>query len=123
MIIVLDIDGTLCNNTNGEYEKAKPFQNMIDVVNNMYDNGDRIIIHTARGGGLFDGKIGMINTKWYAFTQNQLDSWGVKYHELHLGKITGDVYVDDRGFRIRSDGTGSDALREFLRGNVNPDGE
>jgi len=116
MRIALDIDGTLCNNTNGKYEEAKPYKRMIRLVNSLYEQGDYVIIHTARGMGRYNAVPGKAATKLYRLTQNQLDAWGVKYHELHLGKIHADVYVDDKGFRIKADGTSVEALREFLEG-------
>ena len=36
---------------------------------------------------------------FYDFTKNQLDQWGVKYHDLFLGKPAADVYVDDKGIK------------------------
>ena len=30
-------------------------------------------------------------------TESQLNSWGCKYHELIMGKPSGDVYIDDKG--------------------------
>jgi hypothetical protein len=36
---------------------------------------------------------------FFDFTVKQLNSWGVKYHELHLGKPAGDIYVDDKGVK------------------------
>ena len=33
---------------------------------------------------------------FYEYTKNQLDKWGVKYHDLFLGKPNGDIYVDDK---------------------------
>ena len=39
--------------------------------------------------------------EFYDFTQRQLNSWGCKFHELHLGKPSGDHYIDDKG--INSD--------------------
>ncbi len=33
----------------------------------------------------------------YELTKEQLDSWGVKYHDLFLGKPQGDLYIDDKG--------------------------
>ncbi len=116
MRVAFDIDGTICNNTNGKYEEAKPYQDMIDLINELYDNGNYIIFHTARGMGLFNGVPNQAATKWYKLTQSQLDEWGVKYHELHLGKILADVYVDDRGFRIKDDGSSVRDLQRFLGG-------
>ena len=88
-IYVFDIDGTICTNTYGDYGKAVPFYEKIKLINNLYDSGKYIKFFTARGSGT--GK------DWYLFTKNQLDKWGVKYHELIMGKPEGDIYVDDKG--------------------------
>ena len=35
---------------------------------------------------------------YYDLTNIQLKEWGVKYHELHVGKkIAADKYIDDKG--------------------------
>ena len=89
MIYCFDLDGTLCTNTGGQYAKAEPLVNRIARVNNLYNEGHKIIISTARGS----------ETKldWYALTQDQLVKWGVKYHELYVGKKpNADFYIDDR---------------------------
>jgi hypothetical protein len=84
-----DLDGTLCTNTEGEYETAQPFFDRIDKVNELYDNGNHILIFTARG---------YVNgIDWTDLTQKQLFRWGIKYHELKLGKPFAHIYVDDRG--------------------------
>ena len=36
---------------------------------------------------------------FYDLTVKQLHAWGVKYHQLFLGKPSGDIYVDDKGIR------------------------
>ena len=41
--LAFDIDGTLCNNTNGKYPEAEPYQDMIDLINKLYDEGNYII--------------------------------------------------------------------------------
>ena len=94
---VFDIDGTICANTYGEYEKAIPLQNRIDIVNKLYDEGHTIFLLTARGMGRSDNNQEMANTFYYGFTRNQVDSWGVKYHKLFLGKPAADYYIDDKG--------------------------
>ena len=38
-IYVVDIDGTICNNTYGEYEKAKPFLERIQYINFLFNVG------------------------------------------------------------------------------------
>jgi hypothetical protein len=94
MIYMVDIDGTICSSTNGEYKLAKPYSVRIDYVNKLYDDGHTIIYWTARGS----------NTKldWSELTKYQLDSWGCKYHELHLKKPMYDVWVDDKAINDKS---------------------
>jgi hypothetical protein len=35
--------------------------------------------------------------QFYNFTLDQINKWGVKYHQLILGKPSGDFYIDDKG--------------------------
>ena len=37
--------------------------------------------------------------QFYHQTEKQLNSWGVKFHDLFLGKPAGDFYIDDKGTR------------------------
>ena len=97
MNFVFDIDGTLCTNSQGDYSEAKPFFERIKVVNELFDQGNQIILLTARGMGSSENNQEIAKTKWESFTKDQLASWGVKYHMLFLGKPSGDVYVDDKG--------------------------
>tara|TARA_Y100000589_G_C27174677_1_gene638205 strand:+ start:940 stop:1815 length:876 start_codon:yes stop_codon:yes gene_type:complete len=84
----VDIDGTLCENTFGEYEKAAPIEGRIKNINELYDKGHIINLYTARGT--------TTGIDWSDITSKQLQSWGVKYHSLTLGKPEADIYVDDK---------------------------
>lgn len=85
-----DLDGTLCSKTqNQEYDKAKPIQNMIDIVNRLYSLGDEIKIYTARG--MSSGK------DFQKITRLQLADWDIKYNYLIMGKPSADYYIDDKG--------------------------
>jgi len=88
-IFVFDIDGTICNNTYGEYNKAEPFKERIKIINDLYHSGHIIKYFTARGSGT--------GIDWREITKNQLKNWEAKYHELILGKPEGDHYIDDKG--------------------------
>ncbi|MGE5515486.1 MAG: hypothetical protein ACM31D_06650 [Bacteroidota bacterium] len=88
LIYCFDIDGTLCTNTEGDYENAQPFPDVVQEVNRLFEAGHRIILMTARGS--------TTGIDWRPTTERQMREWGVKYHELHLGKPTADVYVDDK---------------------------
>ncbi len=100
MIYVFDIDGTICTKvTDGDYSKAEPFLNRIKTVNRLYDEGNAIIFQTARGMGRSNNSSSFAHKEFYEITEKQLNSWGVKYHMLFLGKPAGDLYVDDKGMR------------------------
>jgi len=88
MIYCFDIDGTLCTNTEGAYDKAEPYSDVVVRVNELYDQGHHIILMTARGS--------TTGIDWRPTTETQLKTWGVRYHELHLGKPTADIYIDDK---------------------------
>ena len=91
-----DIDGTLCYTPNNEkgkpdYINAKPFPFMVEQVNRLYNEGNYIIMQTARGKGS-----GIDHTE---LTKKQLNDWGYKYHELFpmFCKPTADIFIDDKG--------------------------
>ena len=99
MTYVVDIDGTICTQSNPDYENAKPNIKRIEIINDLYDKGDTIIYCTARGMGRSNNNQEDAIRLMYDFTKKQLDSWGVKYHMLFLGKPAGDIYIDDKGMR------------------------
>ena len=88
MTFCIDIDGTICETSHGEYNSSKPIKKMIDMFNKLYDRGHTIIYFTARGA--------TTGIDWYAFTKTQLVEWGVKFHEIQVGKPYADYYIDDR---------------------------
>jgi hypothetical protein len=70
------------------YLSAKPIQKAIDKVNELFNAGHYIVFWTARGT--------QSGIDWKELTTSQLDSWGVKYHELRFGKPAYDVFIDDK---------------------------
>ena len=90
---VFDVDGVLAKPVpDNNYEQAKPDLDMIAILNRLYDNGNRILLHTARGT--------VTGIDWRSVTIRQLRDWGVRYHELHFGKPAGDFYIDDRNLSL-----------------------
>lgn len=85
---IVDIDGTICVTRNGNYPESQPLPERIAKINALYDDGHTIIYWTARG--MASGK------DWSELTQQQVDAWGCKYHELRMGKPSYDVWVDDK---------------------------
>ena len=107
---VIDIDGTICVNTFGEYEKAKPIKERIDYINELYKKGNHIKFFTARGSGT--------GIDWRETTENQLKEWGVKYHELILGKPEGDIFLDDKAFNVLNWEWSVDIEPDYLNKNM-----
>ena len=99
MTYVFDIDGTICSKTDGDYGGAKPIQSRIDKINELYDEGNTIVFHTARGMGRTENNALMAHRLFFFLTETQLRDWGVKYHKLFMGKPSGNLYVDDKGVK------------------------
>ena len=102
MIYVFDLDNTLCDTKkkldgNWDYLNSEPFQERIDLVNKLYDEGHYIVYLTARGMGRYSNDSKLAEARFRYITELQLKEWGCKYHELFLGKPSGDVYIDDKG--------------------------
>tara|TARA_R110000824_G_scaffold197409_13_gene380878 strand:- start:4064 stop:4375 length:312 start_codon:yes stop_codon:yes gene_type:complete len=87
-IYYVDIDGTICTITNGQYHKAQPLMDNINKVNRLHDEGNTIIYWTARGS--------ISNIDWLEVTKNQLDEWGVKYDDVRVGKPHYDYFICDK---------------------------
>ena len=51
--ICFDLDGVICNNTYGDDANAFPFENSIKKINQLYNEGNYIIIFTARFSLIF----------------------------------------------------------------------
>lgn len=86
---VFDIDGVIAQyNYKLDYENSKPNEKMIEVINKLYEEGNEIILFTARGY--------VTKKDWRDVTECQLKKWGLKYHELHFGKPNADFYIDDK---------------------------
>jgi histidinol phosphatase-like enzyme len=98
-IIAFDLDLTLCKG-DSPYKKSIPNQKRIDMVNQLYDDGYHIIIFTGRGMGTF-GNAAKAKSVYESFTKKQLADWGIKYHELVMGKPHYDILIDDKVLNIK----------------------
>lgn len=99
MRYVVDIDGTICypGKDDKKYTHAVSRWDRIQAINKLYDEGNYIVYLTARGMGRFNNSRELAEKEFYDFTKAQLESWGCKFNELHLGKPSGDYYIDDKG--------------------------
>lgn len=96
MRICFDIDGVLCSQVEKDYQDAQPNRPMIALVNRLYHRGCKIVLHTSRFMGRAGGNREEVERIGREFTEKQLASWGVLYHELWMGKPRYDFVVDDR---------------------------
>jgi len=85
MQIIIDLDGTICTEER-TYSRsmARPLDKAVESVNKLYDEGNTIIIYSAR--------------TWmeYEMTFDWLTKHAIKFHQLIMGKPIGDVWIDDR---------------------------
>ena len=102
MTYCFDLDETLCYApvVPRDYHVAQPYKKAILKVNELFDEGNTIVIFTGRGG--------TSGVDWNELTVSQLRKWGVKYHRLiDKGKPHYDLFIDDRAtsateWRIKS---------------------
>ena len=107
LIYCFDIDGTLCDNTDGNYEQAEPYPKRIALVNALYSAGHVIKLFTARGS--------TTGIDWRELTERQLRVWLVNYHELIMGKPDADVFIDDKAHNADHWFRDADAQNEGAR--------
>ena len=102
-IIYVDVDGTICDNQEllnfddqpMDYTKAIPRPERIKHINELYDEGHKIVYWTARGI-----HSGLDHTE---LTKNQLLEWGCKYHDVQVGnKPHFDMYICDKSYNSES---------------------
>ena len=98
--IIVDVDGTVCEAINRDYENAVPIQPVIDKINYLYKHGYTITLYTSRGMNSCHGDIARILEKNEGTLKNWLHKNGVLYHKLIFGKPLGDWYVDDRSLSV-----------------------
>lgn len=98
---VFDIDDTICNNKNRDYEHAEPFTDIINKINYLYNNGAKITLYTSRGMVSCNGDLEKIVKKNKDVLEKWLKKNKVKYTELIFGKPLGDLYVDDKAMNVR----------------------
>ena len=94
MKYMIDVDGTICNNTNGDYQRAVPFMGRIAHFNKLFDQGHEIHYWTARGGNS--------GIDWTTLTRQQFANWQVKYTTLKLSKPVYDIWIDDKAINVET---------------------
>lgn len=92
-----DLDGTLVTSpkVHGDYSTVDSIESNVRMVRYLYDNGHRIIIHTARRMKTHGGNLGSVIADIGSTTLQTLKQFNIPYHEIYFGKPYADVYIDD----------------------------
>lgn len=102
--ICFDIDNVICKtNATKDYSKSIPIKKNIKVINQAYRKGFNIILYTARYMGRCNGNLARVKKQIKPLTLKQLKKWGVKYHKIHFGKPSFDLFIDDKSIFFRKD--------------------
>jgi len=102
-VLAFDIDGVICHTEGSDYENSKPNKKAIEKINHLYDEGNKIIIFTARYMGRNNNDISKAKAEGYELTVKQLKNWNVKYHKLIMGKPSFDIIIDDKAYNYNKD--------------------
>lgn len=105
-VIVMDIDGTICNikRKDEEYIDIKPKIEVINKLMKLKNDGYYIILFTSRQMRTYKGNIGRINANTAKTLFEWLDKYNIPYDEIYFGKPwcgKNGFYVDDRAIRPR----------------------
>jgi hypothetical protein len=101
-ILCFDLDNVICKTKNNNYLKSTPNKKIISLINALYrTNRYTIKIYTARGMGIYKGNLKLVKQKLQKLTLYQLKKWKLTYHELIMGKISYDIFVDDKCFGFK----------------------
>ena len=93
MLVYVDIDGTICNTVDGNYDESKPIRPNIEKINKLFDEGHTIVYWTARGA--------VSGIDWTDVTKAQLKRREAKHHDLRMNtKPHYDLLICDKTKRI-----------------------
>lgn len=115
--VIFDIDGTICpiKKVDENYEDLIPYNNMIEKIKELKNEGFKIILFTARNMRTFKNDITKINKYTRPILETWLKKWDIPYDELIFGKPwpgKNGFYVDDKTIR-------PDELLKFDLKNIN----
>lgn len=99
--LVFDIDGTICPNKkkDQEYKDLIPYPEIVASMKEYKAQGFHIVLATARNMVTHGGNHGLLCAKTLPVLIEWLDSWGIPYDEIHMGKPYGQLYIDDKAVR------------------------
>jgi capsule biosynthesis phosphatase len=94
-----DLDNTLVTYPKipGDYSSVEPIKRNIDYLKFLKDQGNHIIIYTARRMKTHKGNVGGILADVGKITLETLERFDIPYDEIFFGKPHADFYIDDLG--------------------------
>lgn len=103
-VIVIDIDGTLCETKKKEqsYLEVEPKESVLKKITEYKQNGFYIILYTSRQMRTYQGNLGRINANTAKTLFEWLDKYEIPYDEIYFGKPwcgRNGFYVDDKAIR------------------------
>lgn len=103
-VIVIDIDGTLCEIKKREqnYLDVKPKEKVLRKLKQMKEEGFYIILYTARQMRTYEGNLGRINANTGKQIFQWLEKYEIEFDEIYFGKPwcgKSGFYVDDKTIR------------------------
>ena len=101
VVLVYDLDKTLCEKKIESYKTVKPLNDNINLLNILHDLGAEIIIETARNMLTQHNDESKAIKNVGLDTLNWLNDNNVKYDGIKFGKTCGTCYVDDKAIRPR----------------------
>lgn len=103
-VIVMDIDGTLCEIKKEEmtYLEVKPKEKIVKKLKEYKKQNFYIILYTSRQMRTFEGNLGKINANTAKVLFEWLNLYEIPYDEIYFGKPwcgKKGFYVDDKAIR------------------------
>jgi dTDP-glucose pyrophosphorylase len=96
-IFCFDVDRTLVYDII-DSEKMKMIEKNVIFLRHVFQNGAKVILHTARGMLSRNGDLITIENELKPIIEHNLKTLEIPYHELILGKPYADFYIDDKGY-------------------------
>jgi capsule biosynthesis phosphatase len=104
MKVCIDIDGTICptRKSHEKYEDLVPLDDAVTSIQSLKQEGNYIILYTARNMKTQSNNIGKIIAKQGKVLIDWLEKWEIPFDELLFGKPLADIYIDDKGYKFEN---------------------
>lgn len=97
---IIDLDDTISHTFNRDWDNATPDLEVIDKINQLFEDGFQIWIVTARGMLSCNGDIALREKTYRTSIETWLRNHNVHYHVLSFEKVLGAYYVDDKALSV-----------------------